>query len=209
MWGIGLRGFPGADVRLDDIRCGNGLAVVEDGDGAPEPDARDFTVVDEATGVWQPRVGQHVEPFVQPTLRMGLEFGGVLCRGGAVTSRLPLVAALAALGGPALSAGLVYVANDGREVAVTDPDLAAARVRTKPALGIAEILERVVAERPDERLARARHCVLGVNTFEEQPRGAILGAGARALFLDDGAQDVRVLALERMAEVTPSGGVDA
>ncbi len=209
VWGIGPRGFPGAEVRLDDIRCGDGLAVVEDGDGAPEPDTRELTVVDEATGVWQPRLGQHVEPFVQTALGMGREFGGVLRRGGALTARLTLVAALAALGGPALGAGLVHIADDGREVAVTDPDLAAARVRTKPALGIAEVLERVAPERPHERLARARHRVLGVNAFEEQPHGAILGADARALLLDDGAQDVRVLALERMAKVTPSGGVDA
>lgn len=209
VWGIGSRGFPGADVHLDDIRCGDGLAVLEDSDGAPEPDARELTVVDEATGVWQPGLGQHVEPFVQTALGMGLEFGGALSRGGAVTARLAFVAALAALGGPALGASLVHVANDRREVAVTDPDLAATRVSTKPALGVVKVLERVVPERPHERLARARHRVLGVNTFEEQPRGAILGAGARALFLDDGAQDVRILALERMAEVTPSGGVDA
>src|SRR6185369_5097190 len=91
----------------------------------------------------------------------------------------------------------------------TDPNLAAARVGAKPALGVAEILEWVAPIRPDERLARTRHRVLGVDAFEEQPRGAILGASARALLLDDGAQDVRVLALERMTEVTPSGGVDA
>lgn len=51
VWDIGPRGFPGADVRLDGIHCGDGLAVLEDGDGAPEPDARELTVVDEATGV--------------------------------------------------------------------------------------------------------------------------------------------------------------
>lgn len=207
VWGIGPRGLPGADVRLDDIRCGNRLAVVEDGDGAPEPDARELTVVDEATGGWQPGLGEHVEPFVQTALGVGLESDGVLRRGGAVTARPTLVAALAALGGPTLGAGLVHIADDGREVAVTDRDLAATRVRTKPALGVAEILERVAPERPHERLARARHRVLGMNAFEEQPRGAVLGAGARALLLDDGAQGVRVLALERMAEVASTGGI--
>ncbi len=33
----------------------------------------------------------------------------------------------------------MHVANDGDEIAVTDPNLAAARVSAKPALGVVEI----------------------------------------------------------------------
>ena len=71
------------------------------------------------------------------------------------------------------------------------------------------IVERVAAERADERLARAGHRVLGVDCFEEQAHGAILGARVLALLLDDRAEDVGVVAIERMAEVTPAGGVHA
>lgn len=67
------------------------------------------------------------------------------------------------------------------------PDLAAAGVGAKPALGLAEVFERVATKHADERLARALDHVLGVDGFEEQTHGAILGAGALALFLDDGA----------------------
>src|SRR5678815_204772 len=101
------------------------------------------------------------------------------------------------------------VANDGREVAITDADLAAAGVGTKPALGLMEVFERVATKRPHECFARTRHCVLGVDGFEEEPNRAILGASAISLVLDDRTEYVRVLPVERMTEVTTSSGVDA
>src|SRR3954462_10660899 len=104
---------------------------------------------------------------------------------------------------------VVDVADDGCEVAIADPDLAAARVEKEAVLGLVEILERVAAKRPDECLARALHRVLGVDGFEEQADGAVLGTGAVALLLADGAAQVGILALEGMAEVTPPGSVDA
>jgi hypothetical protein len=100
-------------------------------------------------------------------------------------------------------------ADDGGEVAIADPGLAAARIGTKPSLGLAKIFERVAAKRADECLARALHGVLGMDSFEEQPNGAILGTGAFALLLDDGAKHVRILTVERMPEVTRSSGEDA
>jgi hypothetical protein len=75
-------------------------------------------------------------------------------------------------------------------------------VGAKPALGLAEVFERVAAKRANERLARALDRVLGMDDFEEQACGAVLGASAIALFLADGAEYVGILALDGMAEVT-------
>jgi hypothetical protein len=44
-------------VDLDAVDRGNGLACVEDGDGAADPAARELTVVHEAAGVGQPGLG--------------------------------------------------------------------------------------------------------------------------------------------------------
>jgi hypothetical protein len=51
-------------VDFDAVGSGDGLACVDDGDGAAEPAARELTVVDEATGLGQPGVGEQVETFV-------------------------------------------------------------------------------------------------------------------------------------------------
>ena len=98
---------------------------------------------------------------------MGIELGDALGGVGVSAASAAFAAASPALGGPAGDAGLVDIANDGGEVAITDPDLAAARVGAKPALGVAEIFERVAAKRADERLGRAWYRVLGVDGFEE------------------------------------------
>lgn len=140
---------------------------------------------------------------------MGVEICGVPCGVGAGTPCLASGAALRSLDGSARSVALVHVANDGGEVSVADTRLAAARIRAEPPLGVVKILERVAAECSDERLARPGHRVLGVDGFEEQASGAILGAGIVALLLDDRAEHVGVLAVERMAEVSTPGGVDA
>ena len=75
------------------------------------------------------------------------------------------------------------------------------------ALGVAEIVEQVAAERVNDRLTRAGHGILGVDSFEEQANGAIRGTGVVALLLDDRAEHVGVL--PSSAEVTTtrlSGG---
>jgi hypothetical protein len=81
----------------------------------------------------------------------------------------------------------------------SEGELVAARV---------EIVERVAAERAHERLGGTGHRVLGVHGFEEQAHGAVLGARALALLLDDRAEHLGILAVEWMAEVTTAGGID-
>jgi hypothetical protein len=73
-------------------------------------------------------------------------------------------------------AALVGVTDDGGEVSIADARLAATRVRAEAALGVVQIVERIAAKRSDEGLARARHRVLVVRRFEEEPGGAIFGA---------------------------------
>src|SRR6516164_9150501 len=99
---------------------------------------------------------------------MSVKLGDALGDVGASAASAAFAAAPPALGGPAGDTGLVDIANDSGEVAIADPDLAAARVDAEPALGVSEIVEREAAERPDERFARAGHRVLGVDAFEEQ-----------------------------------------
>jgi len=103
----------------------------------------------------------------------------------------------------------VGVAHDGGEVAVAEAGDAAAGVRAEAALSVAEVLEGVATEGAHEGFARAIHGVLGVDGFEEEAHGALLGAGSLALLLDDGAEGIGVLALERMGQVPAAGDVDA
>jgi hypothetical protein len=63
--------------------------------------------------------------------------------------------------------------------------MTATRAEADAALGLAQIVERLAAERADERVRGAGHGVLGVDRFEEEPDGAGLGAGLVALLLDD------------------------
>ena len=115
---IGPRSLPRADVDLDAVGSGDGLACVDDGDGAAEPAARELTVVDEAASVSEPSFGEQVETFVQAALGLGIEVGGALRRAGTRMASLALAAALPTIRGTALNAGLVEVANDGGEVAI-------------------------------------------------------------------------------------------
>ena len=140
-------------MDLDAVDSGDGLACMDDGDGAAEPAARELTVVDEAAGASEPGLGEQVETFVEAALGMGIEVGGALSGLGARMASLALAAALPSICGTACHAGVVDIADDGGEVAIADADLAAARVETEAALGLVEILERVAAERPDECLA--------------------------------------------------------
>ena len=155
-------------MGLDAVSGCDGLACAHDGDGAADPDARELTVVNEAAGVGQPRIGEQVETFVQAALGMGIEVRGALSRVGASAASVTIAPALPSLGGTACGTGVVHVADDGGEVAIADPDLAATRVGTKPALGLVEIFERVAAKRADEHLARTPHRVLGVDGLEER-----------------------------------------
>ena len=158
-------------MYLDAVGRGDGLAFVDGGNGGADPAPGQLSVVDECAGVRQPSIGEQVEALVQAALGMGVEVGGALGGVGASVTSAGVAAALPAVGGTACNTGLVDIANDGGEVAIADADLAAARVGTKPALGGAEIFERIAAERTDERLAGAGHRVLGVDGFEEH-RGA-------------------------------------
>ncbi len=83
------------------------LAGVEADEGAAEPDARELAVVDEATSVGLPGVGEQVEALVQEELGMGIELGGALLRGGAGTSLLALCTASCSLGNPTGSVAFV------------------------------------------------------------------------------------------------------
>jgi hypothetical protein len=88
-------------VDLDAVGSGDGLACVDDSDGAAEPAARELTVVDEAAGAGEPGLGEEVESLVQATLGMGIEVHGTLSRVGARTAILTLVAALPSIRGTA------------------------------------------------------------------------------------------------------------
>ena len=194
---------------LDAVGSGDRLAGVEDREGATEPDPRQLTIVDESASVGQPGLGEQIESFVQAAFRMSIEIGGAPVGIGASATGFAIGAALPPVRGTASGTGVVNVADDGGEVAIADTDLAAAGVGTKPALGLVEVFERVAAKRPHECVGRAGHCVLGVSSFQEEPSRAILGASAIALVLDDRTEHVWILAVERMSDVTTSGGVDA
>src|SRR5207248_11103102 len=129
-------------------------AGVDEAGGVTDADPRELAVVDERASVGLPGVGQQVEALVEAELGVSFEIrgalGGVSAGAASVTGR----AAVRALGGAASSVALVHIADDGGEVAIADAHLAAARVGAKPALGVAEIVERVAAEGADEDLAR-------------------------------------------------------
>jgi hypothetical protein len=133
-------------VYLDAVGRSDGLAFVDGVNGAADPDAGQLSIVDESAGVRQPSIGEQVEALVQAALGMGVEVGGALSGAGASVASAGLAAALPALGRTACNTGLVDIADDGGEVAIADPDLAAARVGTKPALGVAEIAIESVAD---------------------------------------------------------------
>ncbi len=77
------------------------------------------------------------------------------------------------------------------------------------ALGVLEVVERIAAKGAHEGLARGGHGVLGVDGLEEEADGAVLGACLVTLLLDDRAEDVGVVSVERMAQVASSGRVHA
>jgi len=107
-------------------------------------------------------------------------------------------------------AALVRVADYSGEVAAADARLGATRVSAEAALGIVEVVERVAAEGADEDLARARHGVLSVNRSRKRRAER---SSARALWRCSSMMApktlVRVLAVERVAEMPASGQVDA
>jgi hypothetical protein len=208
-WDLWSRGFPGAEMGLDLIGGGDGLTSVDHLDGAMEPDSGETTLVEESTLGGPPGVGEQVESLGKSALGMGVESH---CAARGVVTGAPSFAVSAATspldGAPGVAA-LVCIADDGGEVAIADARLAATGVGAEAALGIAQIVERVAAEGADESLPRAGHGVLGVNGFEEETRGAVLGSRMMSLLLDDGAEDVGVLAVERMAQMPPTGNIDA
>lgn len=95
---------------------------------------------------------------------MSVELGGALGSVGARAASAAFAAAPSALGGPTGDAGLVDIVNDGGEVAIADPGLAATRLDTEPALGVAEVLERI---RP----------IGGSAVIKRSPRRRIGGSG--------------------------------
>lgn len=208
-WNVRSRGFPGADMGLDLVVGGEGFTLVEQVDGAMEPDCGETTLVEESALGGPPGIGEKVESLDESTLGMGVELRGAA--GGVVTGATShaISAAAPPLGGASSIAALVGIADDGGEVAIADAGLTATGVESEAPLGVAQVVERVAAEGADEGLARAGHGVLRVHGFEEEARGAVLGPRTVSLLLDDGAEDVGVLAVERMAQMPPTGDVDA
>lgn len=207
VWDFWSSGLPCADVRLDPIGSDKRLALADQDDGAAEPDASNCAIGEEAVVGRAPALDEEIEALVKSALGILVEIGGAT--GGIVagTASTAGCAALSPLGRAPRVAALVHVADDSGEVAIADAGLAAARVRAEAALGVVQIVERVAAKRSDEGFARAGHRVLVVHRFEEEPHGAFLGASVVPLLLDDRAEHVGILSVERMAEVPPTGEV--
>ena len=174
-WDVRSGGFPGADMRLDLIGGGDGLTLVDQIDGSPQPGASEGAASEKALLGRAPGLDKEIEPLVEAAPGVLIEIGRAAS--GFVTNATSIAgrATPPPLGGAPLVAAFMRVTDDGGEVAVADARAAATRVRPEAALGIAEIVERIAAEDSHEGLARARHRVLVVDCFEEEPRGAIFG----------------------------------
>jgi len=207
----GVRGEPGADIRLDRVGGGAGVVsfVVEVGDGSSEPGAGQGGVGAEAALLREPGLGEQVEALVKAVLGVSIEVGRAVGGGPLGPASLRPVFAAAPGGGATLLAALVGVADHSGEVAVAEAHATAAGVWAEPSLGVFEVVERVALESADEGLGGTRHGVLGVDGFEEEAPRAFLGARVVALLLDDGAEEGGVLAGEGMGEVPTAGGVHA
>ena len=196
-------------MALELVGGGGRVALDEDDDGAAQPGAGEEPVGGEAALDGQPGVGEEVEALEEAALGTGVEVGGAprgIRLGMAHCGR---GAARGALDDAALLPALVGVTDDGGEIAVADAGLAAAGVGAEAALGVVEVVERVAAKGADEGLARAGHGVLGVHSLEKEACGAVLGVGLVPLLLDDGAEHVGVLSVERMAEMPAAGDIHA
>jgi hypothetical protein len=98
-----LGGLPRAEVGLDAVGGEDRITGVKQVNCAAKPDPGEPPVVDEASDAGLPGVAEEVEAFVQAKLRTCLE-----------------------LGGAPSAVVIVDVANDGGEVAIAVPNLAAA-----------------------------------------------------------------------------------
>lgn len=208
-WDLRPACLPGTDVRLDLVVGGDRFAIADERDGAVEPDACEAAVVEKATLLGAPGIGEQVESLEETAHGMGIEVSGSCGGVGAGAASFADGATVSPVGRASGVAALVRVPYDGGEVAVADARLAAAGVGAEAALGVVEVIERVAAEGADEVLARTGHGVLRVHGFKKKACGAVLGMGLVPLLLDDGAEHVGILAVERMAEVPASGEVHA
>lgn len=57
-WDVRPRRLPGAEVRLDAVGSGDGLAIVDERECTSDPTPSELTFVDEAVGVGLPGVGE-------------------------------------------------------------------------------------------------------------------------------------------------------